>query len=190
MEIFVKIYALCDFGLLKSCDLSFENYIKICKNHNVCIIQYRDKINKKEQIKKNLLKLRNLWDKTLIINDSLELVKFCDGIHLGQDDLVKISTDKKDAIEKIRKKIKDKIIGISTHNIVEIKETNELNIDYIGLGAYRTTSTKNNAIVLGKNISEVAKYSNKKVAVIGGVLLDDKIENVEYLVIGRGLIES
>ena len=186
----MKIYALCDFELLKSHSLSFEKYIKICKKHNVYIIQYRDKINKKSKIKENLLKLKKLWDKTLIINDNFELALFCDGVHLGQEDLAKISTNKKSAIEKIRKKIGNKIVGISTHNIEEIKETNSLNIDYIGLGAYRITSTKKGARVLGEKISSLAKYSNKKVAVIGGVKLDDDIKNVEYLVTGRGLIES
>ena len=186
----MKIYALCDFGLLKSHSLSFEKYIKICKKCNVEIIQYRDKINKKSKIKKNLLKLRKLWNKTLIINDNFELALFCDGVHLGQGDLAEISTNKKDAIEKIRKKIGDKLIGISTHNRKEIKKTNQLNIDYIGLGAYRTTSTKDGTTVLGERISAIAKHSNKKVAVIGGVKLDDKIKDVEYLVIGRGLIEN
>ncbi len=186
----MKIYALADFGLLKSHSLSIEKYVKICKKHNVEIIQYRDKINKIEDVKKNLLKFRKLWKKTLIINDNLELVEFCDGVHLGQEDLEKISPNYEKAIQEIRKKIGKKLIGISTHNIDEIKITNNLDIDYIGLGAYRATSTKSDAKVLGSNISSVAKHSTKKVAVIGGVRLDDEIENIQYLVIGRGLIES
>ena len=186
----MKIYALLDFELLQKYSLSFEKYINICKNKGAEIIQYRDKINSLEQKRENLQKIRELWSKTLIINDNIELVEFCDGVHLGQEDLQKIDKNSNNAISKIRDKIKDKIIGISTHNQKEIEITNRLNIDYIGLGAYRATSTKDNVSLLGESIEEIAKYSKHKVAVIGGVRIDDKIENVEYFVIGRGLIED
>jgi len=37
--------------------------------------------------------------------------------------------------------------GVSTHNLDEIVQANALNIDYIGLGAYRPTNTKKEAQV-------------------------------------------
>jgi thiamine-phosphate pyrophosphorylase len=125
----------------------------------------------------------------LIINDEPELVSICDCLHLGQEDLSKISLDKKEAIRSIREKIKDKILGISTHNIDEIKEANELDIDYIGLGAYRSTSTKDVSLVLGDQISYIASFSQHPVVAIGGVRVDDNIKNISFNAIGLNLYE-
>ncbi len=186
----MKIYALADFELLREKSITFEEYIEICKKNCVEIIQYRDKISRFEIKRENLRKLRRLWRGTLIINDEIDLVDECDGIHLGQEDLAKIDKDFKKAIYKLRKEIGDKIIGISTHNREEIEITNSLDIDYIGLGAYRGTTTKRDAKILGEELPKIAKYSNKRVGAIGGVTLKDRIENVDYLVIGRGLFEN
>jgi len=90
----------------------------------------------------------------------------------------------------IREKIGEKILGLSTHNQKEVEEANTLNIDYIGLGAYRQTDTKSEAKVLGEDIFKIAKLSKHKVAIIGGVTLDDKFgDEIYYSVIGSGLLE-
>ena len=78
----------------------------------------------------------------IIINDKIELIEFADGLHLGQEDLDKIHKDKKLAVKLVRLKIKDKLLGLSTHNEIEILEANELPLDMIGLGAYKNSSTK------------------------------------------------
>jgi len=63
-----------------------------------------------------------------------------------------------------------------------------LDIDYIGLGAYRATDTKLEAKVLGDEILEIAKLSKHPVAIIGGVKIDDDFgDNITYKVIGSGL---
>ena len=63
-----------------------------------------------------------------------------------------------------------------------------MDIDYIGLGAYRATDTKSEAKVLGDKLLEIAKLSTHPVGVIGGVTLDDNFEDyIAYKVIGSGL---
>ena len=95
------------------------------------------------------------------------------------------------AISIVKEKIGDKIFGISTHNKEEVEEANSFNIDYIGLGAYRATDTKSEAKVLGDDIFEIAKLSNHKVAIIGGVKLDDKFgDEIYYSVVGSGLFTN
>jgi len=114
-------------------------------------------------------------------------------LHLGQEDLSSINLDKKEAIKVIRDRVKDKILGLSTHNLEEIKEANTLNLDYIGLGAYRDTSTKKGAKVYGEELLEVAKNSKHKVALIGGVELKDDFTSypqIAYKVIGSDLIRA
>ena len=89
----------------------------------------------------------------------------------------------------MRKKYPNRIFGISTHNELEILEANKLDIDYIGLGAYRDTSTKKDISgILGDKISYLAKISKHPVGAIGGVKVDDDIEHITYNVVGSGLL--
>jgi len=81
-----------------------------------------------------------------------------------------------------------KLLGLSTHNLSEIEEANRLDLDYIGLGAYRLTKTKSEANVGGEALLEAAKYSRHPVGIIGGVQIDDEFEKpILYKVIGSDL---
>lgn len=189
------IYALCDFQSLENHNLSLESYINICKNYNIRYIQYRDKINSLNIQKQNLQKLKNLTNIPIIINDKLELLDFCDGLHFGQEDLDSLLDkfnlkDKKLLIKLFKTKYPNKIFGLSTHNEVEILEANNLDLDYIGLGAYRNTATKDVNTIVGNNMSYLAKISKHPVGAIGGVKVNDIIENVTYNVIGSDLIKN
>ena len=130
-----------------------------------------------------------MFDGFLIVNDAYELVEFCDGVHVGQEDLKSIDNDITKAVKILRSVVtKDKIIGISTHNEQEVLEANEMDLNYIGLGAYRDTSTKDVSTVLGENLDKIALKSKHFVAAIGGVKKNDKFQNITYHVIGSGLI--
>jgi len=187
----MKLYALCDQSSLDSRNLSLQDFVHLAKKHNAEVIQYRNKDADTESIKASLIELRKLWDGFLIVNDKYELISLCDGVHMGQEDLKKIDTDIEYAVIKIREIIgKEKLLGISTHNEDEITQANIMDLDYIGLGAFKQTSTKNVTNLLGDTLDELAENSKHKVAAIGGVKLDDKFKNVSYLVIGSGLYES
>ena len=198
-----QLYALCDFETLQKRGVSILGFIDICKKFDAKLIQYRDKVNQLTIQKQNLEILKNNCDIPIIVNDKLELIEFADGIHMGQEDIFFIESgtldagrgmreknrrDKELAIKFIRKKIGDKILGISTHNEVEILEANSFDIDYIGLGAYRPTNTKAVDNILGSKLSYLAKISIHPVAAIGGVKIYDDIENVTYNVVGSGLL--
>lgn len=185
----MKLYALLDFETLEKKRWSIERFVSTCKALHVEIIQYRDKKGDKKRKRENLAKIKSLCDITLLINDDIELVEYCDGLHLGQEDIAKISSSKAEAIKEIREKIKNKMLGISTHNKKEILEANSLDVDYIGLGAYRSTSTKSDASVLKESLSELASFSFKPVGAIGGVNIYDEISNVTYAVVGSDMYE-
>ncbi|SFV75188.1 Thiamin-phosphate pyrophosphorylase [hydrothermal vent metagenome] len=186
----MRLYALCDQDMLDARGVSLEEFIKRAKGHSAEIIQYRNKSGESPFVEKQLKKIRKLYDGILIVNDFIELVSFCDGVHIGQEDLLRINQNKKDAITYLREEfLKDKILGLSTHNELEILEANEFDIDYIGLGAYRTTQTKKDIqSVLGDSLDLLAAQSKHKVAAIGGVRLDDTFKNVTYNVVGSGLL--
>lgn len=187
------IYALCDFELLQSHNLTLVEYIRKINKKDIVYIQYRDKTNPIEVQMRNLKVLMENVDFPVIINDRLELLEIADGLHFGQEDLEEISSkfklSKELTIKLIRKKYPNKILGLSTHNEKEILESNNLDLDYIGLGAYRNTSTKDVSNILGDRLPYLAKISKYPVGAIGGVKIDDNIPNVSYNVIGSALLK-
>lgn len=191
----MKIYGLCDRQLLDYFGISLDEYLKIAKFYNVEWIQYRDKVSDFKEKKKNLEFLKKRWKKGLIVNDFIELAQFADGLHVGQEDLLDLIesfgvSSQYDAVLIIRKIIGKKILGLSTHNKEEIKEANILDLDYIGLGAYRDSSTKSVQNIIEKDIKSLVPLSRHKVAIIGGVRVYDKIDGVDFKVIGSDLFRK
>jgi len=71
----------------------------------------------------------------LIINDRIDIALACDadGVHLGQDDL---------PLGGGRKFMRDKIVGISTHDLDQARAAERDGADYIGFGPIFGTRTK------------------------------------------------
>lgn len=142
----------------------------------VDIIQLRDKYSSKKEVlrKAKLLKeLAKKYDIPLIINDHIDvaLAVDADGIHIGQDDL---------PLEEARKIIgKNKIIGISTHEIEEAREAQKNGADYIGVGPIFPTKSKVDVVdpVTTKYIEEVVKEITIPFVAIGGI----KLHNVDQV---------
>lgn len=188
-----SIYALCDFELLEQYQFTLHSYLEKISSYNIVYIQYRDKKNSLDTQKQNVEFLKTHTNIPIIINDSLELLKVADGLHIGQEDLDVLSQNLKlsreNTIKFIKKTNQNKILGLSTHNEKEILEANGYALDYIGLGAYRTTTTKDVSNMLGEKASYLAKISAHPVGLIGGVKLDDNVENISYNVIGSALLK-
>ena len=185
----MRLYALCDQELLDFKGISVEEFVTLAKQNSAEIIQYRNKTADIAFIKQQLIKIRKIYDGFLIVNDAYELIEFCDGVHLGQEDLKLIDSDIENAVKIIRAVItKDKIFGISTHNIEEVLQANECDLNYIGLGAYRNTSTKEVNTILGDTLDSIASQSKHFVAAIGGIKKSDSFTHVTYHVIGSGLV--
>jgi thiamine-phosphate pyrophosphorylase len=186
----MKLYALCDQNMLDARGITVEEFVHRAQAHNAEIIQYRNKNADIAFIKQQLIKIRKIYEGFLIVNDKYELIEFCDGVHVGQEDLAAIDEDIFKALKILRSVVtSDKILGISTHNEAEVLQANELDLNYIGLGAYRNTNTKHDInTILGEKLDSIAKKSKHPVAAIGGVKLDDRFENVTYNVIGSGLL--
>ncbi|MFK7901066.1 MAG: thiamine phosphate synthase, partial [Cyclobacteriaceae bacterium] len=110
----------------------------------------------------------------LLINDNVKLAQEikAGGVHLGKND---IDADKARAILG-----KDFIIGGTANSFDDIVRLNEWKVDYIGLGPFRLTETKENlSPTLGKEgyqgILESMKAQNIDIPVvaIGGILAED-----------------
>jgi len=171
--------------------MSVEEFVSIANKNDAKVLQVRNKTSDIIFIKQQLITIRQLFDGFLIVNDKYELVEYCDGVHLGQEDLKLIDEDIFKAVEILRQIIKkDKLLGISTHNEKEVLEANQMDLNYIGLGAYRDTGTKKDVSnILGDKIEDIASISKHPVGIIGGVKLNDKFEHITYKVIGSDLLK-
>jgi thiamine-phosphate pyrophosphorylase len=195
MQKFKGLYALCDYQTLQKKNLSLRDFLILLSKYETFYIQYRDKINSLDIQKKNIYFLKQNCNIPIIINDHFELLEYADGLHLGQEDCENLQNrynfdSFKQTIDFLRSKYPNKIFGLSTHNIQEIKLANDLDLDYVGLGAYANTSTKAIKQILGSKISYIAKYSKHPVGAIGGVKIDDRIDNITYNVVGSALYDN
>ncbi len=176
--------------------ISLLEFLELLKNLDVIYIQYRDKISTKQIQKENLLFLKSHTKIPIIINDNIDLLEYADGLHLGQEDILRVKDEELKVkssnllFKLLRKKYPKKIFGISTHNELEILEANQLPLDYIGLGAYKNTSTKDVSTILGDKISYLAKISKHPVGAIGGVKITDQIDHIAYNVVSGALYEN
>jgi thiamine-phosphate pyrophosphorylase len=104
----------------------------------------------------------------LILNDRVDVALITDvaGVHLGQDDFPATET---------RQLLPDAIIGLSTHNIRQIQEANQLPIDYISIGPiFPTTSKANPDPVVGIELLSKAKtLTSKPIVCIGGIAANE-----------------
>jgi len=102
------------------------------------IIQLREKRMPDRNKLELALKLRKITKEKrvlFIVNDDIDLAYFsnADGVHLGQNDI---------PIEYARKLLKDKLIGVSTHNLKQYKEAQIKKPDYIAVSPIFPTMTK------------------------------------------------
>ena len=118
----------------------YKDLNKIFQLNKVNFFQLRLKktpLNRKIVIAKKIKKICKKFKIKFLINDDPYLAKKigADGCHLGQKDI---------NIIKARKILGKKIIGITCHNSIKLsKKAIKDGADYIALGAFYPTKTKN-----------------------------------------------
>lgn len=124
-----------------------------------------------------------------IINDHPEVVveSGADGLHIGQDDI---------CIDKARELIgENKIVGLSTHSVLQAKYALTEKPDYIGFGPLFSTPTKPDYTSIGTaNIREVHSIVDLPIYCIGGIKRDNLPEvlaaGAQRVVIVSGILQS
>lgn len=103
-----------------------------------------------------------------IINDHPAIVaeSGADGLHIGQDDM---------PVEKARAIIgTGKIVGLSTHSLLQASSALGEKPDYIGFGPIFSTPTKPDYTAIGtSNIEEVHRRVSLPIYCIGGIKLEN-----------------
>lgn len=184
MKVNYKLYLVTDREVLAGRDLleSVEQSIL----GGVTLVQLREKDTNSRDFYNLALQVKELTHKynvPLIINDRLDIALAidADGLHIGQEDL---------PVDLCRKLLgKDKILGVSAHNLEEALKAEALGADYLGVGAIFSTSTKKDVDIT--SIDTVIKIKeNVKIPVvaIGGITHDNVKEVLKAPIDGVSVI--
>jgi thiamine-phosphate pyrophosphorylase len=149
----------------------YEALTRLAVEAKLPALQLRYKGNDKAYLHLIAEKMRalTLGSKTrFIVNDHPEIAAAvqADGVHVGQDDLPP---------EKVRNIVGSKmLIGLSTHNLVQVQKANLEPVDYIGFGPlFDTTSKANPDPVVGlQMLLNASKISSAPIVAIGGITLN------------------
>ncbi len=140
---------------------------ELLKTKKVAYFQLRLKKtppNKIVKISKKIKKICKIYKVKFIINDDPIIAKKvnADGCHLGQTDI---------CINEARKIIKNKIIGITCHNSLEMsKKAIKSGADYVAIGAFNYSKTKRIKYKATlKDLINIRKISKKPIVAIGGI---------------------
>jgi len=153
------------------------------------IVQLRGKGLSSKELLEQAREIRELTRKagaTFIVNDraDIALLSDADGVHLGQDDL---------PIAAARNVLgKDKLIGISTHNIEQALKAEQEGADYVGFGPVFGTTTKTDAEE-AKGITALAEVKTRvsiPVIAIGGITLENLREVIDAGANGTAVISA
>ena len=149
----------------------YSNLSLVLKTRKVKFFQLRLKkesnINKL-RIGKKIKKICKKYKVKFLINDDPELAKKlnADGCHLGQKDV---------SIIKARKILKNKIIGVTCHNSINLaKKAINDDADYLAFGAFYSSKTKKVKYKSDLKILKLAKkITNTPIVAIGGINLSN-----------------
>ena len=149
----------------------YRHLENVLKQKKVSFFQLRlknERFKKKLIIGKKIKKICKKFKVKFLINDDTFLAKKlnADGCHLGQNDM---------KINKARKLIGDKIIGITCHNSIKLAKVALRNkADYLAFGAFYSTRTKKTKYKSSFNIiKKVRKITKTPIVAIGGINSDN-----------------
>jgi thiamine-phosphate pyrophosphorylase len=163
-----RLYPILDAGLLLRAGISLEYFARELRDAGVRFLQYRDKDTSDEAVLQRATLLRGIFpssDSCLILNDraSLVLPAGFDGIHVGQEDL---------PVAEVRAMLgADVLIGVSTHDERQLRNTNGDTVDYVAIGpVFATTSKQNADPVIGiEGVRAARAVTAKPLVAIGGI---------------------
>lgn len=137
----------------------------------VRLLQYRDKCAPARQYLESCRELAEMLcprGVSFFVNDrpDVAFLAGASGVHVGQEDL---------DVESARRVAgRDKLVGVSTHNLEQFKRAAASSADYIAVGPVYTTSTKTNPDpVVGVDfLRRVRPLTDKPIVAIGGITLE------------------
>ena len=183
-----SLYLVTDSKLVR--ERKLEDVVEEAISGGVTLVQLREKnISSLEfyNLAKSIKKVTSSYKVPLIINDRLDiaLAVDADGIHIGQNDL---------PCEVVRKFLeKDKIVGVSAHNLSEALKAEKKGATYLGCGAVFSTLTKTDVSVLKKEeLKKIKDAVSIPIVAIGGIneknVLDLSNTNIDGIAVVSAII--
>jgi thiamine-phosphate pyrophosphorylase len=176
-ENFPRLYVILDSALLGD---SLARIAEVLAHAGVTLMQLRNKTGTARatfEIAQQLVQNPAMWGVRLIINDRPDIAarlspqrEIARGTHVGQDDLMTNAA---------RILCPPPMwIGISTHNLEQVREADDMTADYVALGPIFHTKTKAEPyplVGLGL-LREVREATKKPLVAIGGITAENAAE--------------
>lgn len=158
----------------------------------ITMFQFREKGEKalqgeeKKQLARQIQALCQEANVPFIVNDDVQLAidLDADGVHVGQEDA---------NAQEVRQRIGNKILGVSTHNLDEVKQAMKDGADYVGMGpVYPTETKKDTRSVQGVSlITEVRRHGPQiPIVGIGGITYDNAAPVIQAGADGVSIISA
>ncbi len=164
---FPPLYAILD---PEFCTTPIANLASALAAAGVKLIQLRDKRNPSSRILATARELNEMLapkNVRFILNDRPDIAAILNcGVHVGQEDLPP---------EDARKIVgPSRWVGVSTHNLDQLRRADRTSADYIAIGPIFPTSTKENPDpVVGLEFIRAARaITRKPLIAIGGITLE------------------
>lgn len=163
-----RLYAILDAA--QTGDRSLTEVGEILLAAGVRLIQYRDKQASSRQLYEAGCQIAEQVRRAgglFIVNDRADVARAvrADGVHLGQGDL---------PVELARRSLEPgKLVGCSTHDLVQVREADQSSADYIAFGPIFPTESKAkpDAVVGLAGLREARQATRKPLVAIGGITL-------------------
>ena len=165
-----KLYAIVDVTCFAPPLRTMSSIVEFAwdlSEGGVTLLQYRNKEGDTRLMLRQAREIKRVLEgkAKLIMNDRTDLCLAVgyDGVHLGQDDLPPESARLVVGAEKI--------VGVSTHNLAQVKEADAGPADYIAIGpVFPTTGKKNPDLVVGlEGVRAARAATSKPLVAIGGI---------------------
>jgi thiamine-phosphate pyrophosphorylase len=163
-----RLYVILDAALIPSREADVAAQLA---EAGVPLIQYRNKKATSRElfdISRAISGKLSRYAVRFIVNDRPDIAVLADagGVHLGQEDLP--------VAEARRICGPDRLVGISTHDLAQVRAADQTGADYIAIGPIFATATKENpeAVVGAEFIRRARELTRKPLVGIGGITVD------------------
>lgn len=191
--VFPPLYAIMDAVFAPALRTSELSIAEMLAEARVELIQYRHK----QASPRRLFEISREWIPRLralgsrfVVNDRADVaVAACaEAVHIGQDDL---------GVEAARRLCgRDMLIGVSTHNLEQVRAADATSADYIAIGPVFATTTKEtqDPVVSVEGVRAVRAATRKPLVAIGGITLERAADvyraGADCLAVGRDLVAA
>ena len=188
-----RLYAIVDKETLNARGVRLAEFARELRDAGVTLLQYRDKLGGPQEILRAAAEISAVFaglEATLILNDRADLAVLAGwGVHVGQGDLGVAAAKRVLGVGEERErrghggiaKVAEGVVGVSTHDVEQVRVAEKGEADYVAVGPVFGTSTKLDAApVVGlEGVRRARALTAKPLVAIGGITLGNARSVVE-----------